>query len=189
MKLILALGNPGERYRDTRHNAGWWLADHLVARWDLPAFRRDGPAAGTGGGVSGQDVRLVKPLTWMNRSGRALRPWGEREDFRPDEDLLVLVDDVALPPGRFRVRASGSAGGHNGLLSVEGALRSRDYARLRIGVGGPGDRDVDLADWVLSPPRPDEEELVLAGFGRAAEAVECWLADGVEEAMNRANRS
>lgn len=189
MKLILALGNPGERYRDTRHNAGWWLADHLVVRWSLPPFRREGPESRTAGTAHGRQVGLVKPLTYMNRSGRALRPWREREDFRPEEDLLVLVDDVALEPGRFRVRGTGSAGGHNGLLSVEGALRSREYGRLRIGVGGPEDRDVDLADWVLSAPRPDQEERVLAGFDRMSEAVECWLEEGVEVAMNRFNRS
>jgi PTH1 family peptidyl-tRNA hydrolase len=118
-----------------------------------------------------------------------LRPWRERDDFRPEAELLVLVDDVALEPGRFRVRGSGSAGGHNGLLSVEGALRSRDYGRIRIGVGGPDDRDVDLADWVLSTPRRDQEERVLSAFDRMSEAVESWLEEGVEVAMNRFNRS
>jgi len=102
-------------------------------------------------------------------------------------DLLVLVDDVALEPGRFRLRGSGSAGGHNGLLSIEGALRSQEFARFRIGVGAPADREVDMADWVLSAPRPDQEETILAGFDRMSEAVECWLSEGVEIAMNRFN--
>ena len=125
MKLLIALGNPGEKYRDTRHNAGWWLADHLVVRWSLDPFRRAGPVAESQGGVAGKDVLLVKPLTYMNRSGRALRRYREHEDFVPARDLLILVDDVDLEPGRFRLRASGSAGGHNGLLSIESALRSR----------------------------------------------------------------
>ena len=189
MKLLIALGNPGERYRDTRHNAGWWLADHLVVRWSFDPFRRQGSVAETGGAVAGKDVLLVKPLTYMNRSGRVLRRFRDHEGFRPASDLLVLVDDVDLTPGRFRLRASGSAGGHNGLLSIEGALRSQEYARLRVGVGAPEDRDVDRADWVLAPPGPDEEETVLTAFDRMSEAVECWLSDGAEMAMNRFNRS
>jgi PTH1 family peptidyl-tRNA hydrolase len=135
------------------------------------------------------NVRVLKPLTFMNRSGQALRGARETPDWEPSTDLLVLVDDVALEPGRFRLRSSGSAGGHNGLLSIEGALRSRDYARLRIGVGAPVDPDVDRADWVLSSLRPDQEEQILAGFDRISEAVECWLSEGVETAMNRFNRS
>ena len=189
MKLLIALGNPGEQYRDTRHNAGWWLADHLVVRWLLDPFRRQGPVAESQGGVAGKDVLLVKPLTYMNRSGRAVRRYREHEDFVPARDLLILVDDVDLEPGRFRLRASGSAGGHNGLLSIESALRSREYARLRVGVGAPEDRDVDRAEWVLAPPRQDEEEAVLTAFDMMSEAVECWLSDGAEMAMNRFNRS
>jgi len=189
VKLLIALGNPGEQYRDTRHNAGWWLADHLVVRWSFDPFRRQGSVAETNGGVAGKDVLLVKPLTFMNRSGRVLRRFRDHDEFRPATDLLVLVDDVDLAPGRFRLRASGSAGGHNGLLSLEGALRSQEFARLRIGVGSPEERDVDRADWVLAPPRPDEEETVLSAFDRMSEAVECWLSDGPEMAMNRFNRS
>ena len=160
-----------------------------MVRWSLDPFRRQGPAAEARGGVAGKDVLLVKPLTYMNRSGRVLRRYRDQDDFRPADDLLVLVDDVDLAPGRFRLRASGSAGGHNGLLSIEGALRSQEFARLRVGVGAPEDRDVDRADWVLAPPRQDEEEAVLTAFDRMSEAVECWLSDGAEMAMNRFNRS
>lgn len=189
MKLLIALGNPGDRYRDTRHNAGWWLADHLAARWSLGPFRRQGSIAETGGGVAGEEVLLVKPLTYMNRSGRALRSYHDLEGFRFATDLLVLVDDVDLPPGKFRLRGAGSSGGHNGLASIEGALRSREFARLRVGVGAPDDRDVDRADWVLAPPRPDDEERILTAFDRMSEAIECWMSDGTETAMNRFNRS
>lgn len=188
VKLLLALGNPGERYRDTRHNAGWWLADHLAGRWSLDRFRRRGRTSETEGRVAGTAVRLLKPLTYMNRSGQSLRSYRDASGFVPARDLLVLVDDVALEPGRFRLRASGSAGGHNGLLSIEGALRSQGYARLRIGVGAPPDREVDMADWVLSAPRPDQEEEILTAFDTMSEAVESWLSDGAETAMSRFNR-
>jgi len=184
----MALGNPGERYRDTRHNAGWWLADHLANRWSFGRFRRQRRTAETEGRVAGTEVKVLKPLTYMNRSGQSLRPYRGADGFVSSRDLLVLVDDVALEPGRFRLRASGSAGGHNGLLSIEGALRSQAYARLRIGVGAPADRGVDMADWVLSAPRPDQEEAILTAFDTIAEAVECWMSDGVETAMSRYNR-
>jgi PTH1 family peptidyl-tRNA hydrolase len=137
MKLILALGNPGDRYRDTRHNAGWWLADHLSTRWSLGAFRPAVREVVVDGRVAGVQVRIVKPLTYMNRSGRVLERHLANPGFRFEQDLLVLVDDAALPPGRFRLKGRGSAGGHNGLLSVEEALDSREYGRLRIGVGAP----------------------------------------------------
>lgn len=189
MKVLLALGNPGERYRDTRHNAGWWLADHLVVRWRFPAFRRAGPECSTEGTVAGHTVRLVKPLTFMNRCGRLLPRYVGMPDFEPEEDLLVLVDDTALEPGRFRLRGRGSAGGHKGLASVELALASRDYGRLRIGVGSPPDPEVDLAAWVLAAPRGSDEEAVLEEFDRMARAAECWLAEGMETAMNAFNRA
>jgi PTH1 family peptidyl-tRNA hydrolase len=189
VKLIFALGNPGERYRDTRHNAGWWLADHLVARWSLPALRPRGPEATSEGTVRGEAVRLVKPLTYMNRSGRALEPYLRAEGFRPGRELLVLVDDVSLPPGAFRLRARGSAGGHNGLTSLEEALGSREYGRLRIGVGAKPDPEIDMSAWVLSPPEPVEEEAVLETLDLMSEATECWIAEGIEPAMNAFNRS
>lgn len=189
MRLLLALGNPGEKYRDTRHNAGWWLADRLVDAWSLPPFRRGGDAAVTSGEVRGRSVRLLKPLTFVNRSGDVLRERGLPDDFDPERDLLVLVDDVDLEPGNFRIRARGSAGGHRGLRSIEAVLGTGAYGRLRVGVGRPGEAggDVDLASWVLAPPPPADEERILAAFGRMTGAVECWLSAGVEEAMNRFN--
>ena len=131
---------------------------------------------------------VLKPQTYMNRSGAVLAPLRAIDGFDPARDLLVLVDDVALPVGRFRLRGAGSAGGHNGLKSVEGALRRQDYARLRIGVG-PRPMDVDdLADWVLDTFTGDERTTLDALLGPMAEAVECWLAEGIETAMNRFNR-
>ena len=185
MKTILALGNPGDRYRDTRHNVGWWLADRLRAAWSMPAFREEGPALGSEGATPAGRVRLLKPLTYVNRSGRVLERWADDVDVR--RDLLVLVDDVDLEPGTLRLRARGSAGGHNGLASIEEAAGTCEYARLRIGVGRPGDRRVDLAEWVLSPPTGPEEEAILGTFETAVDAVACWIAHGAETAMNRYN--
>ncbi len=187
MKLILALGNPGDRYRDTRHNAGWWLADHLATRWSLGAFAQTGPEASVGGPVGRHEVRIVKPMTYMNRSGRVLSKYLAVHGFRFEEDLLVVVDDAALPPGRFRLKGRGSAGGHNGLQSVEEALDSREYARLRIGVGAPVHSDLDLADWVLGVPTSRDEEAILEQFGRMVLAVESWMTEGMESAMNAFN--
>lgn len=187
MKAILALGNPGSRYRDTRHNVGWWLADRLRSEWSFPAFTERGRVLASAGMRGGREVRLLKPLTYVNLSGHVVSELRGESGFGIEEDLLVLVDDVALEPGTLRMRASGSAGGHNGLASVEAAAETRDYARLRIGVGRPHDERIDLADWVLSPlPGPDEEA-VLATFARAVSAVECWLEEGVQEAMSRYN--
>ncbi len=140
-----------------------------------------------GGTRDGLEVRLVKPTTYMNRSGAALAPLRSFPGFDPSKHLLVLVDDVALPVGRFRLRGAGSAGGHNGLKSVEGALQRQDYARLRIGVGPvPAGLD-DLAEFVLEEFPAEEWEQIAPLLDPMAEAVECWLADGIEAAMNRYN--
>jgi PTH1 family peptidyl-tRNA hydrolase len=137
----------------------------------------------------GETVVLVKPSTYMNRSGAALAPFRSDPQFDPALHLLVVVDDVALPPGRFRLRGAGTAGGHNGLKSVEAALRRQDYARLRIGVGGRPPEWPELSDWVLSRFTPADREALDQLMVPMAEAVECWLQDGIETAMNRFNRA
>ncbi len=199
MKVVLGLGNPGPEYVETRHNVAWWLLDLLARRWSAGPFRAGGAGFGLGGEwaearVDGEEVWLVKPLTYVNRSGLVARAAVAR--LRADEgagfdvgrDLLVVVDDVALPPGRARFRARGSAGGHNGLLSVESALGTQGYSRLRIGVGGPPP-GVELADWVLSLFESAEEEgAVLALLPELAEGVEVWVREGIEPAMSRYNR-
>lgn len=179
------MGNPGDRYRDTRHNVGWWLADRLARRWGFGPFVPKKETAWTSGLVGGRKVEVHKPLTYMNRSGDALRALQAWRDFDPEHDLLVLVDDVALEPGRVRLRSTGSAGGHNGLSSVERSLGTDRYARLRLGVGRPHDARIELAAWVLARMPRAEEEAVLAAFPRAVEAVENWLEHGIEAAMNR----
>jgi PTH1 family peptidyl-tRNA hydrolase len=136
----------------------------------------------------GQDVQLVKPTTYMNRSGAALASLRVLPEFDASRDLLILVDDVALPVGRYRLRGAGSAGGHNGLKSIEAALRQQDYARLRIGVGPLPEGAADLSDYVLGEFAQDEWDTLMPLLDPMAEAVECWLAEGIERAMNRFNR-
>lgn len=186
MKVVCGLGNPGPEYDDTRHNVGWWLLDRLVREWRLGSFRRRGPALETSGRVGDHEVVLVKPQTYMNRSGGALSALRRAVEFDPATDLLVVVDDAAIDTGRLRFRPSGSAGGHNGLKSIEAALGSREYARLRIGVG-PVPPGVDMADFVLSPMKRSDEEAVLERFDAAVAGVRTWLDEGIEAAMSRHN--
>jgi len=186
-RAIVGLGNPGPEYERTRHNAGWMLIDHLVVRWGFAPFRRSDQAVTTSGTLRGVPVRLFKPSTYMNRSGDALRAL-RSSSWDPATDLLVLVDDVSLPPGRFRLRGAGTAGGHNGLKSIESSLRRQDYARLRIGVGPKPPEYDDLADWVLGRMTADEREAISVALEPMADAVECWTQDGIEIAMNRFNR-
>ena len=184
--MVCGLGNPGPDYDATRHNVGWWLVDRLAADWRLGPFKRNGPALHAGGRVADASVRLLKPLTYMNRSGAALAALHREVEFDPTTDLLVVVDDAALEPGTVRFRPSGSSGGHNGLKSVESVLRTRDYARLRIGVGRLPS-GVDMSDWVLSAMPAEDEDAVLASFERAVEGVRLWLDEGIEAAMSRCN--
>ena len=139
--------------------------------------------------MDGRDVRLLKPQTYMNRSGAALAPLLGDPAFDPARDLLILVDDVATDLGRFRLRGAGSSGGHNGLKSVEGVLRRQDYARLRIGVGPLPAGTADLSDYVLDPFPRDEREVLDGLLDTMADAVACWAAEGIERAMTRFNRT
>lgn len=185
MKVIVGLGNPGPRYDATRHNVGWWVVDRLAYDWSFGSFSREGRAWSTAGTVADQEVRLLKPTTYMNRSGSALVGLGS-EEFDVSEDLLVVVDDAALDVAKVRFRPSGSPGGHNGLKSVEAVLRTREFPRLRIGVGRcpPGE---DLADWVLSEMPAEDEDAVTGLLPDLTAAVECWIDEGTEAAMSRFN--
>lgn len=184
----MGLGNPGPEYERTRHNAGFLLADRLAERWGLGPFRRDERARVASGQLNGKPVAVLKPQTYMNRSGAALAPLRALSGFDPAAHLLVLVDDVALPIGKFRLRGAGSAGGHNGLKSIEGALQRQDYARLRIGVGPKPPEVDDLADFVLGEFTPEEYRIVTELLDPMADAAECWLAEGIERAMSRFNK-
>jgi len=192
LKVILGLGNPGREYAATRHNVGWWLIDHLADVWHLDGWKKDGESQVANGAVGGVKVRLVKPQTYMNLSGQALKNYARRPFWSAAKDLLVVVDEVQIPVGRFRIRARGSAGGHNGLKSVEHALDSQEYGRLRIGVGPADERKgiyKDLADFVLAPFSRDERDDVLSLLPQLTAATETWLRDGVEKAMNLHNRA
>ncbi len=149
MRAVVGLGNPGPEYAATRHNAGFLLADAVAGHWNLPPFRRAERARATEGTVAGVPVRILKPTTFMNRSG--------------------------APLGTFRIRPDGSAGGHNGLKSIEGALQSQQYARLRIGVGPLPEGIGDWADYVLNAFEPEELEQVQSLTPQMVEAVEKWL--------------
>ena len=190
MKIVVGLGNPGPEYERTRHNVGWWVVDHLADVWRFEGWKKDAQSRVSTGSAEGCRVKLVKPQTFMNLSGGALRPYLRREGFRAAGDMLVIVDEVALPIGSFRIRARGSAGGHNGLKSVEAAVGSPDYPRLRIGVGpeDPSRRRGDLADYVLGDFGKREEKIVRELMPTLTELVETWLTDGAEVAMNRFNR-
>jgi PTH1 family peptidyl-tRNA hydrolase len=189
VKVILGLGNPGREYALTRHNVGWWVLDHLAGEWDFSAWKHDGDALVASGLVGTVKTRLVKPQTYMNLSGAALRPYLRRPSWEPASDLLVVADDVALPLGRFRIRASGSSGGHNGLKSSEGVLQSRDYPRLRIGIE-PRDerrRRGSLSDFVLDTFGVDERACILERLPVLADAIALAVREGIGAAMNAFN--
>jgi PTH1 family peptidyl-tRNA hydrolase len=186
MKVICGLGNPGERYRLTRHNVGFRTVDLLADRWGLTGQGRvrDGAAqleATLPDPV--ERVLLVKPLKYMNLSGGPLRAAMRETEADPHNDLLVVADDVDLPLGRIRLRREGSAGGHNGLRSIIGVFGSNEFNRLRIGVGRGG----DTVDHVLATFGPDERELADEMVATAADAAERWLRDGIDAAMNAYN--
>jgi PTH1 family peptidyl-tRNA hydrolase len=160
----------------------------VAARWRLPPFKRAERARATEGTVGSVPVRVLKPTTYMNRSGAALASLRADPAFDPARDLLILVDDFQIPLGTFRLRGEGSAGGHNGLKSIEGALQRQDYARLRIGAGPVPPGLGDLADFVLDRFTAEEHRALDELLDPMAEAVECWLAEGIERAMSRFNR-
>lgn len=188
MKLVVGLGNPGPRYRDTLHNVGFMVVDVLATRHGV-TFESAPADALTAKirGLGGDTVLLAKPLTFMNLSGRAVADLVRFYKIALD-DLLVVVDEVALPAGQLRVRARGSAGGHNGLKSIIGLLGSEAFPRLRVGVGR-GDPRRDLADHVLAKIDPAMRAIVDELVGRAADAVESFLTDGIEKTMNVFNAS
>ena len=160
----------------------------LAEQWGLPRFRRSGNALVTEGAVGGERFALLKPQTYMNLSGDAVAPLLASPEFDPTRDLLVLVDDIALPLDTFRLRAQGTPGGHNGLESVEAALGSTEYARLRIGVGPVPEDEEDQAEFVTSNFEPEELMTLADLLPDLVDAVECWLTEGIKAAMNRFNR-
>lgn len=185
MKLIVGLGNPGAKYRNTRHNVGFAALDELARRHGVEFDSAPTEAVMARVRDFADPVLLAKPLTFMNLSGHAV---GDLVRYFRIElaDLFVLVDDANLPLARLRARARGSEGGHNGLKSIVAQLGTQEFARLRIGVGR-GQPERDLADHVLSRFDPDEREPIAAAIARAADAAEVFVTDGIAQVMNRFN--
>lgn len=185
--LIAGLGNPGKAYEGTRHNMGFAVVRELAKKYHFE-FRKKTKWKGSfaEGKIGDASTSLLIPLTYMNLSGEAIAPVMRDQNIALSH-FLVVVDDVAIPLGQLRLRASGSSGGHNGLKSIEERLQTNEYARLRIGVG---DRDEgDLSEHVLSKFSPEEKPLVPEILERAVRAIEVWLEQGINRAMDYANPS
>ncbi|HSN87104.1 MAG TPA: aminoacyl-tRNA hydrolase [Thermoanaerobaculia bacterium] len=188
-RLILGLGNPGETYRDTRHNVGFRVVEELARRSAIPLGTVEcNSLVGRLSGDPEGEVLLVQPQTYMNRSGYAARCFVERLEIEP-ASVLVVYDEINLPLGKLRLRRSGSPAGHRGLESVIENLRTAEVPRLRLGVAGPDGPPAgeELVDFVLAPFAEGEKEAVEEMIRRAADACETWWKEGVEAAMNRHN--
>lgn len=187
MRIIVGLGNPGRDYRDTRHNAGFMLADQLAVRWRF-GWRLEAKFQGEIAEGRWGDERLIlcKPATYMNTSGEsAARVASFHRVDAPD--VLVLVDDADLPLGSIRMRGDGSSGGHHGLESVERHLGTRNYPRLKLGIARPEKGGRDIANHVLGKFSDEERPLWEKSLQRAVDQVECWLGDGIAKAMSLYN--
>lgn len=185
MKIVVGLGNPGDQYAQTRHNIGWMVLDRLADRagWAGRGRTRDASSL-VMGRFRGLDLALVKPLTYMNESGLAVRKVLARE-HAPLVDMLVVADDLALPFGKLRFREGGGPGGHNGLRSIIEELGTERFSRLRIGIGEP---DKNAVDHVLSRFHPAERQRLDELLDAAADAVETWAREGTSKAANHHNR-
>ena len=184
--MLVGLGNPGPKYARSRHNVGFRAVDALCERLRCRCDRLRLKALTGFCELGGQKVLLVKPMTYMNLSGQAVRPLADYYKI-PPERILVIFDDVSLPVGRLRVRPDGSAGGHNGVKSLIAELGTQDFPRIKVGVGEKPHPDYDLADWVLSSFSAQEEKALAPTIERALLAAEAVIAEGTSQAMNQFN--
>lgn len=184
MKLIVGLGNPGAEYERTRHNAGFLVIDRLVQRHPLGTAKTKFHALAWEGDIAGQRCLLLEPITYMNRSGLSV---GEAMAFYklPASDLLVIVDDIALPCGKIRLRPDGGPGGHNGLTDIQRVVGGPAYPRLRVGIDPPG--PIPQRDYVLGRFTSEQWDQMQIALLTAVDAVECWISQGIQKAMNRYN--
>lgn len=184
--LVVGLGNLGGQYEHTRHNVGFDVVDAIADTLDIPVQRLKFKALTNTAALGGEKILLMKPTTFMNLSGEAVE---QAADFYkvPPEHIIVLSDEVALPPGKLRVRSSGSAGGHNGLKNIILHLHSDQFPRIRVGVGEKPHPDYDMADWVLGRPQGADRKAIDDAVARAAQAVEVLIREGPQAAMNRFN--
>ncbi|MDA3979589.1 MULTISPECIES: aminoacyl-tRNA hydrolase [Gallibacterium] len=187
IKLIVGLGNPGSKYADTRHNAGEWLIERIARRFNLTLkdenkfFGKTAIAT-----ISGQDVRLLVPTTFMNLSGKSVGALASFYRILPEE-ILVIHDELDLPPGSVKLKLGGGHGGHNGLKDIIAQLaNSKNFYRLRVGIGHPGDKNL-VASYVLSKPSPQDQTLIDKALDEAESCIEILIKDGIDKAMNRLN--
>ncbi len=185
MKLIVGLGNPGTQYTQTRHNAGFMAVDRLATRHGLTRPKTKFHAGVLEGLIADQRCLLMQPMTYMNRSGLAVGEAVRFYKLDPAVGLMIVIDDVALPAGQIRIRSGGGTGGHNGLADIERVLGTRDYPRLRIGIDSPG--RAPQSDYVLGPFTPTQRDAIDPALDRACDAIEAWLAHGLDQAMNQFN--
>ena len=187
MYLIVGLGNPGMKYDATKHNMGFKVIDELVETYGIPSSGTSLKGMYGKGMIGGEKVILIKPMTYMNNSGECVRAFVDYYKVDPEEEVIIIYDDITLEPGSIRVRKKGSAGGHNGIKSIIAHLGTEKFKRIRVGVGEKP-KNWDLADFVLSPLKPEEKDAVREGIENAAKAVEVILTDGADAAMNRYNK-
>ena len=189
MKLIVGLGNPGPEYDGTRHNVGFEVVDRLARRYGDPATsvaRNKFSSLVVDAVVGDEKVMLMKPLTFMNLSGKAVAEAIRFYKMSPTDDLMVVVDDTAVPCGSIRIKPGGGAGGHNGLTDVSRLLGTDEWPRLRVGIDKPG--RIPLKNYVLGRFSPEQQPLVDTALDEATQAVACWASEGLGPAMNRFNR-
>jgi PTH1 family peptidyl-tRNA hydrolase len=185
--IVVGLGNPGAEYEDTRHNAGFLAVDHIAAKYGAKVSRVKFKSYTGECVIGGRKVLLMKPATYMNKSGEAAQ---EALSFHklPSENLIVLYDEIALPPGTLRIRASGSAGGHNGMKNIIYLTGLDNFPRVRIGIGGKPHPDMELSDWVLGRFTKPEAEAVASTFEAVAGAVEMIVGGEILQAMAKFNK-
>lgn len=186
MYVIAGLGNPGRKYERTKHNVGFDVIDYVTDRHRIPFSGIQFQAECGKGIIAGQKVMLAEPLTYMNLSGEAVAALVNYYKLDPEEELIVIYDDISLDPGQIRVRKKGSAGGHNGIKNIIACLGTDKFKRIRVGIGAKPDR-WDLADYVLAPFTPENREKIEDAIKDAADALELILSGDMDEAMNRYN--
>lgn len=187
MFIIAGLGNPKREYDNTRHNIGFAVIDVLADKYNISVMDIKSKAMTGKGIINGQKVILVKPLTFMNLSGESIRPLTEYYKIDIQTELILISDDISLPPGQIRIRKKGSAGGHNGLKNIIQHLGSEEFQRIRIGVGEKP-KGYDLADYVLGHFSKEEQPYMKEGVGKAVQALEMMLEGNTDQAMNEFNR-
>ncbi|MHB8085724.1 MAG: aminoacyl-tRNA hydrolase [Dehalococcoidia bacterium] len=193
MKIIVGLGNPGNKYKNNRHNIGFRCIDFITEKCTIPVNKRNCQSDTGRGVMAGEEVMLVKPRTFVNLSGEAVSCLMDKFHVDPD-DLIVIHDDLDLPTGRLRLRLGGRSGGHRGIKSIIDCIGSEDFYRVRIGISRPENtsprstNEDDIIDYVLGNFAPVEEELIQPALDSAAEAISCIITEGMTTAMNRYNR-